>query len=252
MKKTTFSLSAAIGALAVLASSSATHAAPATGSKPAKSYFLYVGSYTRVTGKGIYGYRFNPGHRRVHAAGPDPGSGQPRLDQRDAGPSLHLRLQRRAREGELHDQRLRPGCENGVLTASEHCPLQGRRACADGRRQNRQGARRRQLRQRGVPLPSSSYSGSARWTLGEAVSRFAEDGVAGAAAVPRDANGNSPTDTHDHCIMRSPDSRFVLVCNLGLGKVYIYRLNSRPACWSGTASHSSCPARPAASPGLTI
>jgi 6-phosphogluconolactonase len=77
----------------------------------------------------------------------------------------------------------------------------------------------------GVPPTVVSFPILADGRLGEAVSRFAEDGVAEGPAVPRDANGNSPTDTHDHCIIRSPDSRFVLVCNLGLGKVYVYRLN---------------------------
>ena len=56
--------------------------------------------------------------------------------------------------------------------------------------------------------------------LGEAVSALAKR-RGRRTPVPRDANGNSPTDTHDHCIIRSPDSRFVLVCNLGLGNLYL-------------------------------
>jgi 6-phosphogluconolactonase len=54
---------------------------------------------------------------------------------------------------------------------------------------------------------------------------LAEAGVADGPPVAHDANGLSPTDTHDHCIMRSPDSRFVLVCNLGLSKIYVYRVD---------------------------
>ena len=114
MKKTTFSLSAAIGALAVLASSSAPHAAPAAGSKPAKSYFLYVGSYTRVTGKGIYGYRFNPATGEFAPLGliqevVNPGWLSETPDHR----FIFGRLPRATgRAGKLHHQRLRPGCQD--------------------------------------------------------------------------------------------------------------------------------------------
>ncbi len=200
--------------------------APAAGKTPAKSYIVYVGSYTRVTGKGIYGYRYNtatgetawlglmhesinpgwlsetPDHRFIYASNDGPAK-------------ENFTITAYARDK-----------KTGALTELNSLPSQG-----DGPVQMTVANTGKALvvanfGSAGVAPTVVSFPILADGKLGAAVSRFAEEGVADGPAVPRDANGNSPTDSHDHCMIRSPDSRFVLVCNLGLGKVYVYRLNS--------------------------
>jgi 6-phosphogluconolactonase len=66
-------------------------------------------------------------------------------------------------------------------------------------------------------------------SLGEAATVAPEIGVVDGPAVAKDENGLSPTDPHIHCVMITPDNRFVLSCNVGMGKVTAYRLNAKTA-----------------------
>jgi 6-phosphogluconolactonase len=228
MTKTKTSAPLRMGLLALLGAAltpALAIAAPAV----AKSYVLYAGSYTRITGKGIYGYRYtpatgdfaplgllqetiNPGwlsetpdHRFLYAA-----SDGPKSD----GPGHGFTITAYARDA-----------QSGQLTLLNMVPSGG------------DGPVQMAVTQTGKVLVVANF-GSADVAptvvsfpiqpdgkLGEPVSNLAEPGVADGPPTPRDANGLSPTDTHAHCIMRSPDSRFVLVCNLGLSKIYVYRVD---------------------------
>ncbi|HVY34839.1 MAG TPA: beta-propeller fold lactonase family protein, partial [Caulobacteraceae bacterium] len=216
----------ALGAGALLAAAMTPVGAPAAG-KLAKSYFLYVGSYTRVTGKGIYGYRYTPATGAMTPLGlihevVNPGWLSETPDHRfvfassDGPDKKNFIISAFARDP-----------KSGALTLLNTVPSQG-----DGPVQMAVANTGKVLvvtnfGSAGVAPTVASFPILADGTLGEAVSVLAEEGVADGPAVPRDANGNSPTDSHDHCISRSPDSRFVLVCNLGLGKIFIYRLNGQ-------------------------
>lgn len=223
MKKTLISLSLAIGALALLALAPQGASAAA---KSAKSYFLYVGSYTRVTGKGIYGYRYDPATGDFAPLGliqpvVNPGWLSETPDHR----FIYASSDGPKKENFTISAFVRDA-KTGALTPLNTVPSGG-----DGPVQMTVAKTGKVLvvanfGSAGVPPTVVSFPILPDGRLGQAVSRFEEAGVAEGPAVPRDANGNSPTDTHDHCIIRSPDSRFVLVCNLGLGKVYVYRLNS--------------------------
>lgn len=215
----------ALGAGALLAAALTPMIAPAAG-KLAKSYFLYVGSYTRVTGKGIYGYRYTPATGALAPLGliqevVNPGWLSETPDHRfifassDGPEKKNFTISAFARNA-----------KTGALTPLNTVPSGG-----DGPVQMTVANTGKALvvanfGSAGVAPTIVSFPILADGKLGKAVSSFAEDGVAVGPAVPRDANGNSPTDTHAHCIIRSPDSRFVLVCNLGLGTVYSYRFNS--------------------------
>ncbi len=215
----------ALGAAAILAAA-LTPSIAAPVSKTAKSYFLYVGSYTRVTGKGIYGYRYTPATGAFAPLGliqevVNPGWISETPDHRflfaasDGPDKKNFTISAFARD-----------VKTGALT-----PLNTVASGGNGPVQMAVASTGKALvvanfGSAGVAPTIVSFPILADGKLGESVSNLPEDGVAPGPAVPRDANGNSPTDTHAHCIIRSPDSRFVLVCNLGLGTVYSYRLNS--------------------------
>ena len=223
MRKNSPTFSSAIGALALLVSAFSSVASAAT---PAKSYFLYVGSYTRVTGKGIYGFRYTPATGDMAPLG---------LIQEVVNPGW---LSETPDHRFIYASSDGPGAKNFTISAFARDAKTGALTLLNAVPSRGDGPVQMTVANTGKALVVANF-GSAGVAptvvsfpiltdgrLGEAVSRFAEEGVAEGPAVPRDANGNSPTDTHDHCIIRSPDSRFVLVCNLGLGKVYVYRLNS--------------------------
>ncbi|HWA68411.1 MAG TPA: lactonase family protein [Rhizomicrobium sp.] len=224
MKNALFSLSAVIGALALLVLAPASHAASA-----AKSYFLYVGSYTRVTGKGIYGYRYTPAtgefvsqgliqqainptwisetpdHRFLYSANDGPKSD---------GPGGGFNITAYARDA-----------TTGALTVLNTVPSGGYGPVQMAVAETGKVLVVANFGSAGVPPTVVSFPILSDGKLGDPRSNLAEAGVADGPPVQRDANGLSPTDTHVHCIMRSPDSRFVLACNLGLSRVYVYRVN---------------------------
>jgi 6-phosphogluconolactonase len=198
----------------------------AAAGKVAKSYFVYVGSYTRVTGKGIYGYRYTPATGEMAPLG---------LIQESINPGWLSETPDHRFIYAAHDG---PGAANFTITAYARDAKTGALTLLNTVPSKGDGPVQMTVAKTGKVLVVANFGSAgvaptvvsfpiqADGSLGESISSFAETGVAEGPAVPRDANGNSPTDTHDHCIIRSPDSRFVLVCNLGLGKVYVYRLNS--------------------------
>jgi 6-phosphogluconolactonase len=204
------------------------HAAPAAGAA-ANSYFLYVGSFTRVTGKGIYGYRYRPATGEFVSQGlvqqaSNPGWISETPDHRflfsandgpkSQGPGGGFNITAYARDA-----------KTGALTVLNTVPSGG-----DGPVQMAVAKTGKVLvvanfGSADVPPTIVSFPILPDGKLGSPVSNLAEAGVAEGPLVPRDANGLTPTDTHAHCIMLSPDGRFVLAANLGLSLIYIYRLD---------------------------
>ncbi len=221
---------------------------PAAGSAAdplATHYILYVGGYTRVAGKGVYAYRFTPAtgdvaplglvqdavnpswladdptHRFLYAANEHPAKGAP-----DTGNSVtaYARNER-----------------TGKLTLLNAVPSQG------------VGPAHLNVDRTGKTLVVANF-GSANiatfainsdGSVGSATGLIEETGKAAGPSVPQDENGLSPTDSHIHCATISPDNRYVLSCNIGLGQISLYRLNAA----TGALARNGEPFRPASLAG---
>jgi 6-phosphogluconolactonase len=216
-----------------------------------KSYLLYVaGSYSRNLGKGIYAYRFDPGTGEAAPLGliqaavrPSWLTGHPNHNvlyapkdaaTKDAagvgyGVSAYARDEK---TGGLTLLNTVPSM--GVSPAQLAITGNGRFLVAANF-----GDAAGQATVAAFPiLPDGS--------LGQATSSLEQKGEAGGPSVPRDANGLSPTDSHNHCVMLSPDSRFALVCNLGLGKVFIFRLDPKTGVLTQNGAPFDMPTPPGA------
>lgn len=198
----------------------------------AKSYIVYVaGGYSRDLGKGIYGYRLtpstgdleplgliqeavrpswltaHPNHRVVYATRDSARANASGIGYgvaayaRDMATGK-LTVLNTVKAGGVAPAQLAIDGAGKVLVAANFGNLDG-----------------------GVTVASFPISPDGK--LGEAVSVFEQKGVSDGPNVPRDANGLSPTDSHNHCVMMAPDSRFAFVCNLGLGKVFSFRVNAQ-------------------------
>jgi 6-phosphogluconolactonase len=198
-------------AFAVLASLLLPAAAAAAGSG---EYFVYVGTYTRDQSKGIYAYRFQPSSGKVTPIG---------LVAETPNPSwLSVHPSQRylyaANESELKPE---PGKlsnvtsfaidrKTGKLTLLNRVSTGGLGPC------------HLSLDKAGKWLMLANYrSGSV------AVLRVQPDGRLGDATAFIQHQGSSVNPKrqegpHAHCIIPSPDERFVLTTDLGLDQVLVY------------------------------
>lgn len=197
-----------------------------------KSYLLYVaGSYSRNLGKGIYAYRFDPATGNTASLGLIQAA--PRPSWLTAHPNhkfLYAPKDNSSKDATgvgygvsayARDEK------TGALTLLNTVPSMGVSPSQLAITGNGKflvvanfGNAAGQATVAAFPiLPDGS--------LGKATSSLEQKGQADGPSVPRDANGLSPTDSHNHCMMLSPDSRFAVACNLGLGKVFIFRLDPK-------------------------
>jgi len=189
----------------------------------AKSYIVYLGTYTRVASKGIYGYRFTPSTGNLVPLG---------LIQEANNPSWlaehpNHRFLYAANE---HASKTDPG---NTVTAYAMDRTTGKLTFLNKVSTKGKGPAHLSIDKEGKILAAANFgSGSVATfpihpdgSLGEVAGFVEHHGTAAGPQIAPDENGLSPTDPHNHCVMFSPDGRFLLVCNIGLGKIFVYRIN---------------------------
>jgi 6-phosphogluconolactonase len=190
----------------------------------AKSYVVYIGTYTTEGSKGIYGYRFTPATGNLAPLG---------LIQEAANPSWltqhpTLNVVYAANE---HPTKTLPG---DTVSAYARDPKTGKLTLLNAVPSKGEGPAHITVDKTGKVMVAANFiSGSIAsfriqpdGKLSDVVSVFVQEGKAAGPAVAKDERGVSPTDSHNHCAMISPDNRFVLGCNIGMGKIFVFRLNT--------------------------
>jgi len=195
-----------------------------TAKPDAKSYIVYIGTYTRVASKGIYGYRFTPATGDLAPLG---------LIQEAVNPSWLVEHpnHRFLYATNEHPTKIAPG---NSVTAYARDEKTGKLTLLNTVSSKGEGPAHLAIDKTGKILVAANFiSGSVATfpihpdgRLGEAAASVALVGTAAGPSVAKDDNGVSPTDSHNHCVVISPDNRFVLVCNIGMGKVFVFRLNA--------------------------
>ncbi len=193
----------------------------------AKSYMVYVGGYTRQSGKGIYAFRFTPATGDMEPLG---------LIQEAINPSWitqdHAR--RFIFAGNEHPAKGQPTTGNSV-SAYARDPQTGKLTFLNTVSSKGTGPAHLSVDHTGKFVIVANFGSSSVATfpvhddgsLGDAATVAPETGTVAGPAVAKDENGLSPTDPHIHCVMVSPDNRFLLACNVGLGQVWSYRLDAK-------------------------
>lgn len=193
----------------------------------AKSYMVYVGGYTRVTGKGIYAYRFNPATGDVAPLGLIEGAVNPSW----LAASHDHRFLYAANE---HPTKGAPDTGNSV-TAYARDPQTGKLTLLNRVPSGGDGPAHLAIDKANKILAVANFGAgsvatfklNADGSIGDRVENIVQAGKAAGVQVPKDENGLSPTDSHIHCVMITPDNRYVLTCNIGMGKVAAYHLNAK-------------------------
>jgi 6-phosphogluconolactonase len=180
-----------------------------------KSYFVYIGTYTHMASKGIYAYRFSPSSGDVAPLG---------LVAETAHPSFLVahpnhRFLYAVNE---HESATEPGntisafaidTKTGKLKFLNRVSSKGAGPCYIA------------IDKAGKILVAANFgSGSV------AAFPIHRDGRLGEASGFDQHHGSSVNPVsqagpHAHCVVFSPDSRFVIVADRGLDKVFVYRLN---------------------------
>ena len=193
--------------------------APAAGSAQQRSYFLYVGTYTRHGSKGIYLYRFDEKTGSMTAMGLAAEIASPSFLTTDAQHRYLYAVSEPANAGSL--TAIRGGSlssfsidqKTGALTFLNNVPSGGR------------GPTHLALDKTGKILFVANYqSGS--------VASFAiEDNGSIGAMTAMDQHQGSSVDParqegpHAHMVVVSADNRFLFVPDLGLDKIMIYKID---------------------------
>ncbi len=248
MKTTKSDFARAIGGLALAATMMtpvlAATTAPAAAVKPpaakhhlAKSYIVYVGGYTRHAAKGIYAFRFTPATGDMESLGLIQDSLNPSWIAQDSARRFIF-------AGNEHPAKGQPTTGNSV-TAYARDAKTGKLTPLNTVSSKGEGPAHLSVDKTGKIVVVANFGSSsvatfpihADGSLGEAATVIAETGTVAGPAVAKDENGLSPTDPHIHCVMITPDNRFVLSCNVGMGKVTAYRLNPK----TGALTQSGAP-----------
>ncbi|MCC7175697.1 MAG: lactonase family protein [Bryobacterales bacterium] len=188
------------------------------GAAGSQEYLVYIGTNTRNKSKGIYAYRFQPSSGNITPIG---------LVAETPYPSwiaVHPKLQYlyAANENEFKPERDKPSNisafamdrKTGQLTLLNRASAVGRGPCHVS------------VDRTGRALMLANYgSGSV------AVLPIQADGQLGEATAFIQHKGSSvdpkrQAGPHAHCILPSPDNRFVLAADLGLDQVLVYRFDA--------------------------
>jgi 6-phosphogluconolactonase len=184
-----------------------------------KGYFVYIGTYTHTASKGIYGYRFSPSTGNLAPLG---------VVAETAHPSFLVvhpshRFLYAVNE---HESATEPGntitafamdTKTGKLTFLNRVSSKGVGPCHIA------------IDRTGKILVAANFgSGSV------AAFPVHPDGRLGEASAVIQHRGSSvdpvrQTGPHAHCVVFSPDNRFVIVADRGLDRVFVYRLNHSTA-----------------------
>lgn len=197
------------------------------GLKQRASYFLYAGTYTSETSRGIYAWRFQPGTGEITALG---------LAGEASNPSflaIHPNRQYLYAVREVEDYQGKSGAvtafavdgQSGKLHMLNTVSSRGAGPCYVA------------VDRSGRDVLVANYSGGS-----VAVLPLREDGRLGPASFmdQHHGSGTNPVrqkEPHAHSINVSPDNRFALSADLGLDRVFVYRFDPVSATltqWKGT------------------
>jgi 6-phosphogluconolactonase len=205
-----------LGVISALALTPAADKPPSGG-----EYIVYIGTYTRTKSKGIYAYRFQPSTGRVSLIG---------LAAETPNPSwlaVHpsLKYLYTTNESEIKPAPGQPNTvssfaidrKSGALTFLNKVSAGGRGPCHVS------------VDRTGKTLFAANYgSGNV-----EAISILGDGRLGGSTAhvqhiapLNRSGNPQSKLLPHAHCVMASPDNRFLLATDLGLDQLFSYRLDA--------------------------
>jgi 6-phosphogluconolactonase len=184
----------------------------------AADYLMYVGTYTGRDSKGIYAWRFDSGSGKLTSAGlvaetPNPSF----LAAHPNGRFLY------AVNEVSHFQRMQ---KSGSVSAFAIDPATGQLKLLNQQASMGDGPCHLTLDHEGKCLMVANYNNGsvAAFPVGkdglltEVISFFQHRG---AGTIPHRQDG-----PHAHCVVVSPDNRFVLTADLGLDEVLVYRLNA--------------------------
>lgn len=188
-----------------------------------KNYIVYIGTYTRSASKGIYGYRFSAATGEIAPLG---------LLQEAHNPSW-LTVSSNQRFLYATDEHPVKGDPGNTVSAYAMNAKTGKLTFLNKVSTKGVGPAHLDIDKAGKMLVAANFGNGSIATLpihsdgqlGEVADYVEHHGHAAGPAVPPDENGLSPTDPHNHCVIFSPDNRFVLACNIGLGKVFVYRID---------------------------
>ena len=180
-----------------------------------KSYFVYIGTYTHTASKGIYAYRFSPSSGEVAPLG---------LVAETAHPSYLIahpnhRFLYAVNE---HESATEPG---NTISAFAMDTKTGKLKFLNRVSSKGVGPCHIAIDKAGKILVAANFgSGSV------AAFPIHPDGRLGEASGFVQHHGSSVNPVsqagpHAHCVVFSPDNRFVIVADRGLDKVFVYRLN---------------------------
>ena len=180
----------------------------------AKRYLVYVGTYTGPQSKGIYAYRFDAGTGKLDPVG---------LVGELTRPSfltIHPNQRYLYAVSELGNSTVTAfeiNAKTGILTLLNTVPAKGSSAC------------HLIVDQTGKSLVVANYGNG-----GVAAFRVAPDGRLSESTVQVQHSGSGPDASrqrgpHAHAVVLSQDNRFVFVPDLGLDKIFAYRLDPAQA-----------------------
>lgn len=218
------------GALALSASVAVLGLAPAVTAqaKPAahaaaESYLVYIGTYTGPNSKGIYAYRFKPATGALTSLGLI----QEAVNPTWLGQHPNHRFLYSVNE---HPTKTEPG---NSITAYARDLKTGKLNLLNTVSSTGEGPAHLDIDKTGKIVAVANFiTGSVATflikpdgSLSEAVSSIRQEGQASGPAMAKDDRGLSPTDSHNHQVKFSPDNRFLLVCNTGMGRVFVFKVN---------------------------
>ncbi|MGD0965483.1 MAG: lactonase family protein [Candidatus Acidiferrales bacterium] len=179
------------------------------------SYFVYVGTYTHHASKGIYLYRFSPSTGEVRPLG---------LAAETASPAwliVHPSHRFLYAANEYGGQ----GEAGNTITAYASNAQTGRLTFLNKVSSKGVGPCHLAIDKTGAILVAANFgSGSV------AAFPIHRDGTLGEASGFDQHHGSSvdplrQAGPHAHCVVISPDNRFVLAADIGLDRIFVYRLN---------------------------
>jgi len=188
------------------------------GRAAASAYIVYVGTYTRKTSRGIFAYRFEPGAGKITPLGQV-------VETPNASwlvPDASFKYLYAVNESEFQREPGKPGQVSAfaVDRSTAKLTLLNRVSAVGG------GPCHASLDAGGRFLFVANYgTGSIAVLPVEAGGRLG-DAVAFVQHKGSSVNPQRQQGPHAHCIMPSPDNRFVLVADLGLDQILIYRFDA--------------------------
>ena len=185
-----------------------------------KSYLVYVGTYTKGESKGIYAWRFEPSTGDLTPLGLEAETESPSFLASDMESRFLYAV------NEIGDYQ---GNKAGSVSAYAIDRASGKLTFLNTVSTKGPGPCHLAVDHTGKTLVVANYSGGS-----VAAFPIQPDGRLGEAATFDQHSGKGPNaerqeGPHAHCAMISPDNKFAIVADLGLDKVFVYKMNPATA-----------------------